>query len=529
MMVLIKVLFQPIEFKESLNMSDMANTIVKTTHGPIQGSFENGLYVFKGIPYAAAPVGERRWLPPAPLEHWKGIRSARVFGATSPQPSSKMGVAVGEEETEPQSEDCLFLNVWSPGLDDSRRPVMVWIHGGAFSMGSGSSPMHPGSTLAKRGNVVCVSLNYRLSSFGFLHLKEITGGRIPSSGNEGLLDQIAALHWVQQNISAFGGDPGNITVFGESAGAMSIGCLLAMPAGRGLFQKAIMQSGANTAKSLEQALNLAEQFLDILEIKPANADALRKLPAERLVMAQQELSARMLKLKIRGAILKPVVDGEILPMYPIDAVKNGSARCITLIAGSNLYESLLLTMGEKNLPNMDETGLISRLGRMLPGIDIIPLMEKYRQARANRSASVTPSETFLAAQTDLQFRIPAVRMAEAQCSQNQTAYNYLFTWKSAVEKLGACHALDVGFVFGTCNPGFHGKGPGIEKLSAIMQDSWIAFARTGNPSCAGLGEWPAYCNGRSTMVLGEECRVEKAVFEAERLVWEAVPNRQIGW
>jgi para-nitrobenzyl esterase len=507
------------------------NTVVETTHGAIRGSFENGLFVFKGVPYAAPPVGELRWLPPAPLAHWKGIRDAQVFGATSPQPASRMGIATGaaDEAAEPQSEDCLFLNIWTPGLDGHTRPVMVWIHGGAFSMGSGSSAMHPGSTLAKRGNLVCVSLNYRLSSLGFLRLKEVTGGRIPSTGNEGLLDQTLALSWVRQNIAAFGGDPENITVFGESAGAMSTGCLLAMPAAKGLFKKAVMQSGANTAKSLEQAVNLAEQFLSILEVKPAETEALRKVPVERLLAAQVELSARMLKLKIRGAILKPVIDGEILPMYPIDAVKSGSAKGITLIAGSNLDESRLLTMGEKNLANMDEAGLVRRLERMLPGIDVAGLVAKYRAARAERGASTTPAETFLAAQTDLQFRIPAVRLAEAQCSQNQTAYNYLFTWKSAIEKLGACHALDVGFVFGTCNAAFHGTGPGIDKLSAIMQESWTTFARTGNPSCSSLGEWPAYCRERSSMVLGENCHAEKAVFEPERQIWEAVPNKLIGW
>jgi para-nitrobenzyl esterase len=510
-------------------MSGNLNTVVETAYGKIQGSYEQGLFVFRGIPYAAAPVGERRWLPPLPLEPWKGVRQALVFGPVCPQSAGRLGIAVGKEEVEPQSEDCLFLNIWSPAPDGARRPVMVWIHGGAFSMGSGSSPMHPGSNLAKRGNVVCVSLNYRLSSFGFLRLKEVTGGRIAASGNEGLLDQIAALQWVKRNIAAFGGDPDDITVFGESAGAMSTGCLLAMPAAKGLFKKAILQSGANTAKSLDQAVNLAEQFLGILGVAPADATALRKVPVEVLLSAQQELSARMLKLKIRGAILKPVIDGDVLPQYPIDAVKNGSARGITLIAGSNLDESRLLTMGEKNLANMDEAGLLRRLGRILPEIDVAGLLERYRQARAQRGASVTPSEIFLAAQTDLQFRIPAIRLVEAQCSQNQTAYNYLFTWKSAVERLGACHALDVGFVFGTCNASFHGVGTGVDSLSAKMQDSWLAFAASGNPSCPSLGEWSAYCGTRSTMLLGEDCHIEKDIFEAERLVWEAVPNRMIGW
>ena len=236
-------------------MSQNDKTLIETKSGKIKGSYQDGLYIFKGIPYAAPPVGEFRWLPPQPVKPWKGVRQAQTFGPIAPQ-NGALSLAPEYQVEEPQSEDCLYLNVWSPGADGSRRPVLVWIHGGAFNRGSGSSPMYPGTTLARRGNVVVVTLNYRLGALGFLHLKKLTGGRIPATGNEGLLDQIAALQWVRDNIAHFGGDPDNVTVFGESAGGMSIGCLLAMPQARGLFHKAILQSGSSTVKSLDEAIRL---------------------------------------------------------------------------------------------------------------------------------------------------------------------------------------------------------------------------------------------------------------------------------
>ena len=241
-------------------MSENKKTVVRTRDGKVKGSYQEGLYIFKGIPYVAPPVGERRWLPPQPVEPWQGVRQAQTFGATSPQNWSPLNDIIPDfGVVEPRSEDCLYLNVWSPGLDDARRPVLVWIHGGAFNLGSGSQSPYDASKLARRGDAVVVTFNYRLGVFGFLRLDEVTGGKVPATGNEGLLDQIASLEWVHDNIAAFGGDPDNVTLFGESAGAMSIGCLLAMPKARGLFHKAILQSGAgSTAAQLDEAVLVTE-------------------------------------------------------------------------------------------------------------------------------------------------------------------------------------------------------------------------------------------------------------------------------
>ena len=247
----------------------MGNTVEINT-GKIEGLQIDGLHIFMGIPYAAPPIGEKRWLPPQPLKPWNGLLEAKTAGPVCPQPPPAIELlrgAVDRDDLKNQKEDCLYLNVWTPGLDNKRRPAMVWIHGGAFRTGAGSGPVYNGAALARKGNVVVVTINYRLAPYGFLNLNEITDGKIPATGNEGLLDQIAALKWVQENITAFGGNPGNVTIFGESAGGMSIGASLAMPAAKGLFHKAIPQSGAaNTAHTLQEAVLTSEHFLDIRNV-----------------------------------------------------------------------------------------------------------------------------------------------------------------------------------------------------------------------------------------------------------------------
>jgi para-nitrobenzyl esterase len=217
---------------------------VSIHHGKLEGDEQNGLFVFKGIPFAAPPVGARRWMPPEKPAAWTGVRDARRFGAVAHQNKLMLSALSAMVVDGEQSEDCLTLNVWTPALDGKRRPVMVWIHGGGFTIGSGSQPIYDGSALARRGDVVLVTVNYRLGPLGYLRLADVTGGKIAASGNEGMLDQVAALEWVRDNTDEFGGDPGNVTIFGESAGGMSVGTLLAMPAARGLFDKAIPQSGA---------------------------------------------------------------------------------------------------------------------------------------------------------------------------------------------------------------------------------------------------------------------------------------------
>ena len=495
---------------------------VQTKYGRLRGENEEGLLVFRGIPYASPPTGQLRWMPPQPPQPWPGLRGAYKFGPIGPQDTTAMPIPGRKPSEEPQSEDCLFLNVWTPGTDAGKRAVMVWIHGGAFSRGSGSSPMSPGATLARRGGVVMVTINYRLGPLGFLRLKELTKGKIPSTGNEALLDQIAALKWVHENIAAFGGDPNNVTVFGESAGAMSIGCLLAMDQAKGLFQKAVLQSGASTCRPVEPSVKVGEKYLSILGIKAADVDALLKLEPQQMITAQRELG-------LSGAgILEPVVDGEVLKELPLDAVERGSAKDVAVLAGSNLEEGKLFALMQgTDIMKMDEATMMRRLARLVPEQHVAGLVDKYKKALAKRELPVTPFETYVAIQGDKQFRMPNIRLCEFQEKLGKPSHGYVFTWKSAAPNFGACHALDVAFVFGNLTQEFHGCGPNAEKLAGNMQDAWIAFAKTGDPSTPTL-PWPRYGKDRKMMVFGENSHVETAPYEGERAAWEGIENRVLG-
>ena len=504
-------------------MSGSTEAIVNIQSGKIEGILEDGIFAFKGVPYAAPPVGNLRWLPPRPVAPWKGVRPARDYGAISPQNELPGGEVIPIKIEEPQDEDCLFLNIWTKGLDKRRRPVMVWIHGGAFIIGSGSEAMYRNGNIVTRGNVVLVSINYRLGALGFMNLKEITGGKIPATGCEGLLDQIAALQWIRDNIEAFGGDPDNITVFGESAGGMSIGGLMAMPLAKGKFHKAILESGAaNTVCSLEESVGITARFLDILGIKGNDTDALRSLTVAQILDTQEKLGIYLMKKEGRLTPHQPVVDGVVMPEIPIEAIEKGSAAGVKTLAGTNLEEFKLFAVTDPALRNVDEKGMIGRLKRLIPPEQVSNVVAAYRKARERRGEGTGPKEILIAIQTDLMFRISCLKLVEAQCRNNQPAYNYLFKWKSPMMggALGACHALEIGFVFGNLDDRFCGSGPDARALSRKMQDAWFAFVRTGDPSCESLGRWEPYCGNRTTMIFDRECRIEQAPYEEERAIWD---------
>ena len=313
-------------------------------------------------------MGELRWMPPQPVKPWSGVRKADKFGTVAAQSRPTTGPLAAFVEAEPMSEDCLFLNIWTPGLDNAKRPVMFWIHGGAFVFGSGSSISYNSGALAKRGNIVQITINYRLGELGFLRLKDVTGGKIPATGNEGLLDQIAALKWVRDNIAAFGGDPKNVTVFGESAGGMSIGCLLAMPAAKGLFHKAICESGVgSTSLSLTTANATAENFLKILGIKGSDAKALRALTMQQVLDTDAPLKTAMTRPgeAPRATVTAPVIDGELIPDITNKVARQGSAKDIPVIIGTNRDEWKLFGLMQPGIAQMDEAALKVRLGTMI--------------------------------------------------------------------------------------------------------------------------------------------------------------------
>ena len=460
------------------------------------------------------------------MKSWNGVREAKDFGNIAHQTIMPMG-AFGQVPQPPQSEDCLTLNVWSPGLDNARRPVMVWIHGGAFTLGSGADPSYDTGVFPKRGNVVMVSINYRLGMLGFFRLKDITGGKIPATGNEGLLDQILALKWVKNNIKAFGGNPDDIIVFGESAGAMSIGSLMAMPAAKGLFQKSILESGSGGfAITIDEANFNGKLFLEMAGLKGDDIVAMQALtPPELLEIEKKIVASRRGKCKNpEVTVTVPVVDIENIPVDVLKSATQGYSKEIITLVGSNLNEWKLFTMMEPGFDQIDEAGVLNRLSGSMSADKAKKLVAAYRQARAKRGESTTPAEIFTAIFGDLMFRMPAVRLVEAQQANQQPAYNYLFTWKSPAMGgvLGACHGLEISFVFGNLMEMFSGAGPDAEKLATCMQDAWLAFAHTGDPSCESIGKWPVYGSKRMTMILDKDCHVEAAPYDEERQAWEGI-------
>jgi para-nitrobenzyl esterase len=419
-------------------------------------------------------------------------------------------------------EDCLYLNVYAPAGGGARKPVLVWIHGGGFVIGSGSQVVYDGSRLARRGDAVVVTINYRLGALGFLHLAELCPDLPGAVSNPGLRDQVAALAWVRSHVAAFGGDPGNVTIFGESAGGMSVATLLGMPSARGLFQRAIPQSGAcHHFHAPEMATRVAEALLQALGIERRDAPrALRELPAQKLVEAQTQTT---LKLGTTLGLLpmQPVVDGDSLPAPALQAVREGAAAGVALLTGTTRDEWKLFTLLDPSLRRLDEVSLLARLGRDVPEVDADELYATYRDARRRRGDSHAPIELYAAVHTDRTFWVPALRLAEAQAAREPRTFVYRVDHESPMlgGALGACHAVELPFVFGTYDlPGgeqFAGKGPEVEALSGRMMDAWLAFARGGDPG------WPAYdAERRATQVFGPRCALEHDPRPDERRVWD---------
>jgi para-nitrobenzyl esterase len=490
--------------------------LVETRDGKLEGDRDEGVSVFRGIPFARPPVGELRFAAPRPAAPWTGLRPATRFGPAAPQETAAL-VGFGVSET---SEDCLTLNVWTPGVE-GRRPVMVWIHGGAFVYGSGSQAIYDGAALAQRGDVVVVTVNYRLGALGFLHLQELLGDEMDCTANAGLLDQVLALTWVRDNIDAFGGDPSNVTIFGESAGGMSVASLLGMPAARGLFHRAIVQSGSpHNALSTDSATDVARTLLSDLELEPGDARKLLEVPVPALLEAQQRTFMAVMRER-RELPFRTTVDGDVFPRPPQGAIADGFAADIPTLVGTTADEWRLFGFMDPESLTLDDARLVARADRVTgSGRELVDL---YAAARAG----VSPSDVWFAIESDRIFRIPGVRLAEAQSHHQPKTFEYLFTWQSPIEGLGACHAVDVPFVFGTLDkPGmdaFVGNTAEARELATKVQGAWLTFARTGDPGHGGLPDWPSYdTDRRATMLLGETCRVEDDPRAAERRAWDAL-------
>ena len=391
------------------------------------------------------------------------------------------------------SEDGLYLNVWTSACDDARRPVMVWIHGGAYVFGSGAVPWYDGTHFVEHGDVVVVTINYRLGPLGFLYLAEEFGPALAGSGNAGILDQVAALEWVHESIAAFGGDPDNVTIFGESAGANSVATLLALPAARGLFRNAIAQSGAGAwVSTSERAALVARRTLDALDVRPTDIAALQALPVEQILAAKPDLSDEAL-VGIPALAYQPVLDDHVLHQLPVDAIAAGHATGVHLMTGSNQHEMTLFQILDASIAELDDAGIVERLRPVMA--DPASLVRVYRDAMPGASVA----ELWLAITTDGVFRIPATRLAEAQLAHGPVWF-YRFAYESPVfgGLLKSTHTLEIPFVFDTLEQRgadkFTGDDPARAPIADAMHRAWIAFAQSGDPG------WPAYdASRRATM------------------------------
>jgi para-nitrobenzyl esterase len=459
------------------------------------------------------------------------VRAAHAFGPAAPQPPSLLARMLGGD-AEASAEDCLSVNVWTPGPDAARRPVLVWVHGGGFTTGSGSLSFYDGAALSARGDVVLVTLNYRLGALGFLHLPELLREEGGAPANFGLLDQIQALEWVRDNAPAFGGDPDRVTLFGQSAGAMCVSTLMGVERARGLFRRAVLQSGAaHNVNAAATAARVAEVFAGEAGVRPGDVAALRALPVGRLLEAQAGTALRLAQ-ELPQPPFQPCLDATLLPRPPLEAVAAGLCAGVDVLVGTNLDEWRFYGLSDPRWRDLDEARLLRRFQRGLPGSDAQGrsraerVIATYREARAQAGASTDPKDLWFAIQTDRWFRAPAMRLAAGQAEHGR-CFAYLFTWPSpALEGvLGSCHALDIPFVFGGVDdPRLAGfVGPAAAGLSARMQDAWLAFARSGEPGHAGLPAWPAYdARRRATMLLGEACELVHAPGERERAFWDAI-------
>jgi para-nitrobenzyl esterase len=456
------------------------------------------------------------------------VREARRFGPAAPQPPS-MAARLFGSGAPAESEDCLTLNLFTPGLA-SRRPVLVWIHGGAFVTGAGSQPVYDGPGLARSADAVVVTLNYRLGALGFTYLPE-QAAEGEATGNFGLLDQLAALAWVREHAARFGGDASRITLFGQSAGAMCVGTLLGAPRAQRQFARAILQSGAaRNVHAPETADRVTHALCRAAGLARSDVSRLRELPAPAIAAAQAGAREAVIR-EIADPAFEPVVDGDLLPEPPLAAIAAGAARDVPLLIGTNRDEWNFYGLTDPGAAQLDDDKLLRRFRRGLPGRDRAgrELAERVVELYRSLHRGKPPRDLFFAIQTDRWFRHPAVKLAEIQARHGCSVHAYWFTWPSPAfgGGLGACHALDIPFVWGThAHPPMRplvGDAGAAAALSRRIQGAWIAFAHGEAPAHPELPEWPAYePASRATLELGGTCRLLHAPGEAERAFWDEI-------
>jgi para-nitrobenzyl esterase len=499
------------------------SVIAETAFGKIRGEEVQGVKIFKGVPYGASTAGQNRFMPPKDPAPWTGVRDALHYGPSTPQ--SDPGVArtvsrlsVASAGLPAESEDCLVLNVWTPGLKDGRkRPVLFWCHGGGFVSGSGSSPGTDGANLARRGDVVVVTINHRLNVLGFTYLAEFGGSDFASSGDVGMLDIVHALRWVRNNIEQFGGDPNTVMIFGQSGGGRKVGTLLAMPSAKGLFHRAVIESGP-TIQLVErdQAIRVAEMLLAKLNVGKAQVRDLQKLPVDRIMSAYFAVVKDMAGQDQMTQGFSPTVDGSAVPKHPFHPAASPISADVPLMLGSTRTEMTLLS--DDASFSLDEAGMRGRV-KGLAGNEGDALIELYKKLNPR----ATPSDLFFLIASDYRYGAPIMKIAERRAALGKApVYLYYFTWETPVEggRLKSPHTIEIPFAFDNVQISRQLTGGGADAMALAdkLSDTWISFARTGDPNTRKLPYWPAFnARERPTLVINNQSKVVSDPIREQRL------------
>ncbi|SEP37820.1 para-nitrobenzyl esterase [Rhodospirillales bacterium URHD0017] len=507
--------------------------VVETISGRVKGVTSDGVHVFKGIPYGASTAGANRFMPPRKPEPWTGVREAVAYAGRSPQAPGapqrpELATVWGPIDTLPVVEDCLTLHVWTPGFDNARRPVMVWLHGGAFSYGSANSPRYDSTRLAQRNDVVVVAVNHRLNIFGHLDLSQAGGERFAQSGNAGVLDLVAALEWVREHAGRFGGDPGNVTIFGQSGGGGKVSALMAMPRAKGLFHKAIIQSGASVRfAERERTTRLADAVLKHLGLRPDQLDALQALPLQRLqeaVVPAQATLPRPRQPLLDRYNFGPVIDGAVLPAQPFDPAAPALSDDIPLMIGGTKDESAIFFAPDDQVWNrsLSEAELAERVGKVA-GAATADLLAYYKR----RDPAASPADQLITMLSMSNFHVRSLLLAERKADRGRApVWMYSFDWETPAfgGRLKSSHSVEVPFVFDTLHVIGEGhRKSGAQALADRVSRTWATFARNGDPRNEAIPAWPAYTAARrATMLFDDKCRVVDDPDGEVRPLWSKV-------